>query len=121
MKITWLVVLTLGGLAAAKNISLDAQVRKSIPKTLAALTISSPSDAMKLGPGSRVNVWLDGKLADENVVVIVSGPVPYITLLTSAKTAAAVHRSRQVRLEALQQDSQAAKLELTKELCRELK
>ena len=85
-----------------------------------ALTVASPSDVFRLGPGNRVNVWLDGKLADEDVLVIVSGPVPYITLMTSAKTAAAVHRAREMNLESLQ-DAKAARLELTKELCRELK
>jgi hypothetical protein len=116
----WFVVLVLAeSSAAAQNISLDAQVRKSIPKGLVALTLAS--DVFTIGPGTRVNVLADGKLADEDVLVIVSGPFPYITLMTSAKTAAAVHRAHQVKLVAIQQDTQAAKLELTKELCRELK
>lgn len=84
-----------------------------------ALTVAS--DVFTLGPGSRVNVLVDGKLCDEDVLVIVSGPAPYVTLMTSAKTAAGVRRARQVKLAAIQQNAQSAKLELTNELCRDLK
>jgi hypothetical protein len=41
-------------LAAAQNISLDAQVRKSLAPGM--VSVSVPGDVFQLGPGQRVNI-----------------------------------------------------------------
>ena len=51
-----------------------------------------------LAQGRESTFWLEGKLAEENVLVIVSGPVPYVTLMTNQKTADAIHSAHKTEL-----------------------